>query len=492
MKTMLFPLKNGLPWLLVGVLTVLLWQALATEAAPLVPAQVPPATPHVISYQGLVELDGGPYSGAGYFKFAIVDSPSGDGSLNYWANDDTAGGEPDIAVELPVSNGLFNLLLGDTSLAGMRTPLDQSVFPQSATYLRVWFSTAPDGPFEALEPNQRIAGVPYALRAEYAANAAVLEVQLNEVVNRLAALETRLSTVEEQVQNNNVADLEAQLVAVEEQVANNTNNLTDVTTRLVAVEEQVQTITAADLDTRLAAVEEKLQHVTVTATDMFITGANLHIRNGTDSTNGTGNGRGNLIIGYNEDTGPANNRTGSHNLVVGIEHTYSSFGGLVIGHTNTISGPFASVSGGRNNRSTGFATSVSGGGGPNTADGNLASGNYAGVSGGTLNEATGIQAWVGGGRDNTAGGTESAISGGAVNIAAGRQTSITGGQRNTTNGLATTISGGVSNTTSGEGTVVSGGSSNTASGTAATVSGGVNRTAPGPGNWVGGGLVQNN
>lgn len=62
-----------------------------------------------------------------------------------------------------------------------------------------------------------------------------------------------------------------------------------------------------------------------------------------------GNGLGNLIIGYNEDlNGPPNNLGSSHNLVIGIEHTYPNFGGLMAGFRNTISGSYASVSGGVN------------------------------------------------------------------------------------------------------------------------------------------------
>ena len=39
-------------------------------------------------------------------------------------------------------------------------------------------------------------------------------------------------------------------------------------------------------------------------------------------------------------------RTGSHNLVLGDENNYSSYGGQVAGSDNTISNGYASVSGG--------------------------------------------------------------------------------------------------------------------------------------------------
>ena len=83
--------------------------------------------------------------------------------------------------------------------------------------------------------------------------------------------------------------------------------------------------------------------------DIVFEGCNVYVRNGqgrTDSSNSVGN----LIIGYNEDDeGDANARSGSHYLVIGPEHTYSRYGGLVAGYSNTASGRYASVSGGRDN-----------------------------------------------------------------------------------------------------------------------------------------------
>lgn len=138
-----------------------------TSGAPLraVLAGPPPA---VVSYQGIVDVAGEPFSGTGYFKFALVDSGSGDGTLNYWANDGQATGEPTNAVSIDVDNSLFNVLLGDTSLMNMMTPLDETAVSETDTYLRVWFSDSPTGPFAALEPNQRLTSAPYALHARQA------------------------------------------------------------------------------------------------------------------------------------------------------------------------------------------------------------------------------------------------------------------------------------------------------------------------------------
>jgi len=135
-------------------------------------APSPEDVPTMVNYQGVVNVGGTAYEGTGYFKFAIVDAASGNGTASYWANDGTAGGEPGTPVALAVEGGLFNVLLGDTSLAGMSQPIDETVFAAAETYLRVWFSTTgAAGSFVALEPNQRIASVAYALHARYAENA---------------------------------------------------------------------------------------------------------------------------------------------------------------------------------------------------------------------------------------------------------------------------------------------------------------------------------
>jgi hypothetical protein len=85
-----------------------------------------------------------------------------------------------------------------------------------------------------------------------------------------------------------------------------------------------------------------------------------------------------------------NNRTGSHNLVVGRPHPYSSFGGFVAGMSNAVTGPGASVSGGGGNTASGVTASVSGG------QVNTASGDLARVSGGSQRSATGLNDWVDG------------------------------------------------------------------------------------------------
>src|SRR5262249_31416143 len=110
-------------------------------------------------------------------------------------------------------------------------------------------------------------------------------------------------------------------------------------------------------------LQSKLQFVTVSGTEMFITGANLNIRNGADTTGGEPNGLGNLIVGYNENFLPPSQQppnSSPHN-VVRTANGYSSFCWLGAGQGNRISAPYASVSGGHQNTASGTWASVSGG-----------------------------------------------------------------------------------------------------------------------------------
>ena len=110
--------------------------------------------PYIVSYQGQIWDGETPYDGIGYFYFEIVD-----GSGNHvWSND--GGGPVTTAVPLTVQNGLFTVLLGDTTLTGMTEPLLPEVFYETDRSMRVWFS--PDDVTFTQMPDQVIASVPYA------------------------------------------------------------------------------------------------------------------------------------------------------------------------------------------------------------------------------------------------------------------------------------------------------------------------------------------
>ena len=135
-------------------------------------AQAAPPPP-ILSHQGRIAVGGVNHDGAGYFKFAFVDDG---GTETFWTNDGTnigtPGAEPTAAVSIPVSKGHYSLGLGDTSLANM-TAVPTSVFSDhSDVFLRIWFATAPGGPFELLSPDRRVTSSGFALSAGLAAGVA--------------------------------------------------------------------------------------------------------------------------------------------------------------------------------------------------------------------------------------------------------------------------------------------------------------------------------
>merc|ERR1740139_1657340 len=98
--------------------------------------------------------------------------------------------------------------------------------------------------------------------------------------------------------------------------------------------------------------------------DIYFDGCNVHVRSGGGSTDAPTNGKGNLIIGYNEPRDslmevPESaegledieakkveaSRSGSHNLITGDAHEYTSFGGIVTGERNRISNVLSAVVG---------------------------------------------------------------------------------------------------------------------------------------------------
>jgi hypothetical protein len=178
-------------------------------------------------------------------------------------------------------------------------------------------------------------------------------------------------------------------------------------------------------------------------------GVNVQIVNGEGKTESI-NGEGNLVLGYDENL-VGYPQTGSHDLILGDEQTFTSYAGLVAGYQNAVSGPFASISGGTQNTASGYAASVGGG------FGNTSSSITSAVSGGSGNHASGEEAAVSGGSSNTASGQSASVSGGQNNTASQADDSVSGGGSNTASGGGSSISGGGLNTASGEGTSIFGG-----------------------------------
>ena len=161
-----------------------------------------------------------------------------------------------------------------------------------------------------------------------------------------------------------------------------------------------------------------------------------------------------------------NHKGGSHYLVVGNDHNYSSWSGIVAGAGNTSNSPNASVSGGLYNQATGWGTSV---------------------SGGARNRAQGYLASVTGGSNNVASGQASSVSGGWNSIASGPRASVTGGALNEASAPYSTVNGGVANSAAGHASAVGGGADNAASGYSSSISGGTNLQVPNDFGWAAGG-----
>jgi hypothetical protein len=246
-------------------------------------------------------------------------------------------------------------------------------------------------------------------------------------------------------------------------------------------------------------------------------GVNVQIVNGAGQTDSI-NGLGNLIVGYDEENlDSGSDKTRSHNFVAGSQNSYSSFGGVVLGYRNAISGPYSNVTGGRDNTAAGHNATVSGGlsnrangrrslveraGAPTVSGGNnniaeqVGAPGGATVSGGGFNSASAGSSVVlsapavSGGTQNTASGSCSAVSGG-VNNRAGESDSrgcstILGGHSNRARGYGyPAVVGGLSNAAVagfGNGSpVVVGGESNSAGGTFPVVLGGQGQTLHGAG-----------
>jgi hypothetical protein len=260
--------------------------------------------------------------------------------------------------------------------------------------------------------------------------------------------------------------------------------MTEMQNTILALQSQVET-----LEGTVAAMESQLvpglaSYLTVDeANDAVVfSGADVHVNNGQESTYDT-NGRGNLIIGFNE---PSPNvtleRSGSHNLVMGATNDYTGAGsivtgqsnkmyateGIVTGVNNVVTGIRSAVIGGNNNTAGGEMTVVIGG------QQNLTSGNSVAIVGGLQNEAAGFAGAVVGGKSNEASGLHVVLAGGNDNLAEGQNSTVLGGSGHQAVGFSDVILGGDLGSTDGMNSVVSGGYLNHASGARTVIFGGNN------------------
>ncbi len=314
------------------------------------------------------------------------------------------------------------------------------------------------------------------------------------------------------------AEVNDNFTAVEEAVDGNASDIATLVESLALLTERItslenenlelnESVTALQQDNSLMQnfITEVLPYIEGTLDEqghstIVFSDVNVHINNGQDSVNQI-NGRGNLIVGYNQRIGSsrafcttmdnlesayttqndceanagiwgtAAQKLGSHNLLIGDGHSYTQFGALISGFNNVAAGAYTTISGGERN---------------------LANGVYSSISGGLVNITNGEHSSVSGGQANKATGGQSSISGGFGNSSTGDTSSIAGGQSNVASGFLSSVTAGRFNIASGTESSVTGGRSNTASGPHSSVSGGFRRASEASDNWRGGSLLEQN
>ena len=351
--------------------------------------------PTMMSYQGRLAANGSNYNGTARFKFSLV---SPDGFTTYWSNDNSATGglEPTMDVAVAVSNGLFTVFLGDTTLPGMGAELDPAIFQENDdAYLRIWVSDGVSA-FVRLMPDQPLGSVGYAMMATMAAgvaNGAVGVDQLDDgavTSNKMAA--------------GAVANAQLATGAV-------TSNKIDWSTMPVIPELRGYDESGA-FDVPPSA----------TGDNAIALGYNS-VADGDYAA--VGGGRDNMASGADATAGGGQQNTvnGDHAVVGGgAFNSANSEGAAVVGGAyNSANGAGAAVVGGQNNAAAASAAFVGGG------SDNAANNGGAAVVGGQQNLASGSQAFVGGGLDNSAEGYETAVVGGEGNRANGTYALVGGG-----------------------------------------------------------------
>jgi len=126
-----------------------------------------------LDYQGKVLLNDIPFTGDGFFKFAISDENN---STNFWANDGTGSGEPAGSITNPVWNGLFSVILGSAPMSVINPDTFSST---NSRFLRVWFSSG-SGFIEML-PAQKIVGSAYSVNSLLVGGMSASTIQSNAV-----------------------------------------------------------------------------------------------------------------------------------------------------------------------------------------------------------------------------------------------------------------------------------------------------------------------
>ncbi len=435
--------------------------------------------PQLINYQGRITVGGTNYDATGLFKFALVNTA---GTVNYWANDGTASGQPATGVSLAVSKGLYSVLLGDTTVSGITTAIGSTVFANSDVRLRVWFS---DGSgYQQLAPDQRIASVGFALVAGTVSDGAITAAKLASGAvgaTQLASGAVTSAKLGASSVGSSALDLTG-LTTVLWKASGNSGTTAGThflgTTDNVALELKANSLRALRLEPNTSAAPNVIAGAAVNSVSSGVVGATIA---GGGAGNFSGAAITNIVrahFGFIGGGGANGINTGATNSVIAggylnVISNNAAFATVGGGIANGAGTNAATVAGGYYNLASGFESTVAGGE-ANLASGtasfvgggvtNIASGFEAVVGGGELNDATGIISFVGGGYFNAASKYGAVVVGGYANGAAGTNSIVAGGEQNLASNSVSTVSGGYFNGATGQGATVPGGWANLASG----------------------------
>lgn len=159
---------------------------------------------------------------------------------------------------------------------------------------------------------------------------AILEALQKAVNDKVGGIEQKAAELETRAD-----DLETSLGGLAGDVAAGSDALAGAAALLDTTSQGLTSLTA-----RLACVDAASD-----GNELVFSGCNVNIRNGAGQTEST-NGKGNLIVGYNENDVGVVNRDGSHMIVVGPRHGWRGFGGIVSGTSHRQESGYASILGG--------------------------------------------------------------------------------------------------------------------------------------------------